>query len=348
MNVFELTSKLIDIPSVTGDEANVGKFLADYLESLDYQVERQLVADGRFNVIATTLDRPRVVLSTHMDTVPPYVKSSVDEEKIYGRGACDAKGVMAAQIVAAERLRAEGVNEIGLLFTVDEETGSAGARVANTGKRPGETHYMINGEPTDNKLAVATKGSLRFVLTTEGRAAHSAYPEQGESAIEKLLNVLQDIRSVQWPADGVLGNTTCNIGVISGGTRPNVIPDQASAELQMRLVSAVPEIKTSLDQAIANRARIEYLSENEPVHLHVVPKMDQCVVRFTTDIPYLSNWGTPLLLGPGSIFNAHTAHEFVLKNELQQAVELYISLTRTLLAEDTAIEPVRISEGAVR
>lgn len=347
MKVFELTRKLIDIPSVTGDEVSVGKFLAAHLETLGYQVERQLVADGRFNVIATTRDKPRVVLSTHMDTVPPYIESGEDEEKIYGRGACDAKGIIAAQIVAAERLRAEGVNEIGLLFTVDEETGSAGARVANTSKRPNETHFMINGEPTDNKLAVATKGSLRFVLTTQGRAAHSAYPEQGESAIEKLLDVLQDLRNVQWPVDDVLGNTTCNIGVIGGGTRPNVIPDSASAELQMRLVSNVTEIKTTLEQTIANRARIQYLSENEPVHLHVVNGMDQCVVRFTTDIPYLSNWGTALLLGPGSIFNAHTAHEFVSKAELQEAVELYVTLTRSLLADEAPLEH-SVSEGAMR
>ena len=347
MNVYELTRKLIDIPSVTGEEANVGRFLADYLESLGYQVERQMVVDGRFNVIATTRDQPRIVLSTHMDTVPPYIESSEDEEKIYGRGACDAKGIIAAQIVAAERLRAEGVDKIGLLFTVDEETGSAGARVANNGKRPGETHYMINGEPTDNKLAIATKGSLRFVLTTEGRAAHSAYPEHGESAVEKLLDVLQDVRRVQWPVEGVLGDTTCNIGVIGGGTRPNVIPDSASAELQMRLVSKVAEVKTTLEQTVANRARIEYLSENEPVHLHVVTGMDQCVVRFTTDIPYLSNWGTALLLGPGSIFNAHTAHEFVPKAELQGAVELYITLTRSLLADESRVEH-SVSKGAIR
>ena len=347
MNVYDLTRKLIDIPSLTGDEANVGEFLADYLESLDCQVERQLVADDRFNVIATTREKPRIVLSTHMDTVPPYIESSEDEGKIYGRGACDAKGIIAAQIFAAQRLRDEGVNEIGLLFTVDEETGSAGARVANTSKRPGETHYMINGEPTDNKLAVATKGSLRFVITTEGRAAHSAYPEHGESAIEKLLDVLQDVRSVQWPVDEVLGDTTCNIGVIGGGTRPNVIPASASAELQMRLVSNVAEIKTTLEKTIADRGRIQYLSENEPVHLHVVNGMDQCVVRFTTDIPYLSNWGTALLLGPGSIFNAHTAHEFVPKAELQEAVELYATLTRSLLALESRVEH-SVSEGATR
>ncbi|HKO61253.1 MAG TPA: M20/M25/M40 family metallo-hydrolase [Pyrinomonadaceae bacterium] len=348
MNVFELTRKLIDIPSVTGAEANIGYFLAAYLESFGYQVERQAVANERFNVIATTLDQPRVVLSTHMDTVPPHIRSSEDEEKIYGRGACDAKGIIAAQIFAAERLRAEGVNEIGLLFTVDEETGSGGARVANKQKHRGETDYMINGEPTDNKLAVATKGSLRFILTTQGRAAHSAYPEQGESAIEKLLDVLQDLRNVDWPSDVVLGDTTLNIGVIGGGTRPNVIPDNASAELQMRLVSNVPDVKHILETAIADRARTEYLSENEPVHLHVVSTIGQCVVRFTTDIPYLSNWGTPLLLGPGSIFNAHTDHEFILKEELTQAVELYASLARSLVVESSQVDGASVSQGVVR
>ena len=344
MNVFELTRKLIDIPSVTGDEAQVGKFLAEYLGSLGYQVKRQAVAGDRFNVIATTRQPPRVVLSTHMDTVPPFIGSSEDEEKIYGRGACDAKGIVAAQIFAAARLRAEDVDEIGLLFTVDEEMSSAGARVANDEKQSGETNYIINGEPTDNKLAVATKGSLRFVLTTQGRAAHSAYPEHGESAIEKLLDVLNDLRTVDWPADVVLGDTTTNIGVIGGGTRPNVIPDSASAELQMRLVRNVQEIKRILVRTVADRAAIEYLSENEPVHLHVVPGIDQCVVRFTTDIPYLSNWGTPLLLGPGSIFNAHTAHEFVLKREVQDAVELYVNLSRSLLAA----EHIDVSAGAVQ
>ncbi len=348
MNIFELTRKLIDIPSVTGDEANVGNFLAEYLERLGYSVERQQVADGRFNVIATTRDLPRVVLSTHMDTVPPHIPSSEDEGKIYGRGACDAKGIIAAQIFAAQRLRGEGLTEIGLLFTVDEETGSGGARVANKAKRPGETNYLINGEPTDNKLAIATKGSLRFVLTSQGRSAHSAYPEHGESAIEKLLDVLRDVRSVHWPNDPLLGDTTCNIGVIGGGTRPNVIPDRASAELQMRLVSNISEVKKLLESTIAGRVAIEYLSENEPVHLHTVTNLDQCVVRFTTDIPYLENWGRPLLIGPGSIFNAHTDHEFVLKHELSEAVDLYARLVKELLAAQDEMQRDGVTEGAAR
>ncbi len=348
MNVFELTRRLIDIPSITGDEANIGNFLASHLEGLGYTVQRQEVSNDRFNVIATTQSVPRVVLSTHMDTVPPHISSREDDEKIFGRGACDAKGIIAAQIFAAQRLRDEGISELGLLFTVDEETGSGGARVANVVKPAGETQYLINGEPTDNKLAIATKGSLRFVLTTSGRAAHSAYPEHGESAIEKLLDVLHDLRTLKWPSDELLGATTCNIGVINGGTRPNVIPDKASAELQMRLVSSVEDIKRLLETAIADRAAVEYLSENEPVHLHTVADLDQCMVRFTTDIPYLGNWGTPLLIGPGSIFNAHTEHEFVLKSELLEAVNLYVQLIKNLLAREAKTERATFIEGAVR
>lgn len=341
MNVFELTRKLIDIPSVTGEEKRVGEFLASYLEGLGYQVRRQQVVADRFNVYATSDDSPRVVLSTHMDTVPPFIASSEDEEKIFGRGSCDAKGIIAAQIIAAERLRSEGVREIGLLFTVDEEQGSLGAQVANSDQLATANQYLINGEPTDNKLASATKGSLRVHLRTRGRAAHSAYPEQGESAIEKMLDVLQSIRSCEWPYDEALGETTCNIGIIHGGTRANVVPEEAAADLQLRLVSQVAPVKAILVKAIAGRAEVEYLSEHEPVQLRALDGFAQCVVRFTTDIPYLSRWGAPLLLGPGSILNAHTDHEFISKQDLMQAVDLYARLVRALLASETqALETV--------
>jgi len=345
MNVFELTRKLIDIPSVTGDEKAVGMFLKSHLERLGYTVAMQEVAADRFNVFATAGAQPRVVLSTHMDTVPPYLESLDFDEKIYGRGACDAKGIIAAQIMAAERLRAEGHHEIGLLFTVDEEQGSLGAQVANWDKPAGSaTEYLINGEPTDNKLASATKGSLRLNLRAQGRPAHSAYPEQGESAIELMLDVLESIRGCQWPVDQRLGETTCNIGVISGGTRPNVVPDQASAELQLRLVTGPDPIKTILEDAIAGRVEVEYLSEHAPIHLETVKGFEQCVVRFTTDIPYLSNWGTPLLIGPGSILVAHTDGEFIAKQELTAAVDLYARLVRELLVK--ASDRNELGEGA--
>lgn len=346
MNVIELTRKLIDIPSVTGEEKLVGLFLKSHLEELGYVVEMQEVEKDRFNVFATTGAWPRVVLSTHLDTVPPHIVSSENEEKIFGRGACDAKGIIAAQIVAAERLREEGAREIGMLFTVDEEQGSLGAQVANKKNLAKPPEYLINGEPTDNKLASATKGSLRLKLRAKGRAAHSAYPEQGESAIEKLLDVLESVRKCQWPSDRLLGETTCNIGVIGGGTRANVVPEEAYAYLQMRLVSTAGAVKSILENAIAGRAQVEYSSEHEPIHLQTIDGFEPCLVRFTTDIPYLSKWGTPLLLGPGSILNAHTDHEFVEKRELTRAVDLYAKLARALLAREPRAR--QTVEGASR
>ena len=342
MNLFELTRKLIDIPSVTGEEEAVGEFLRDHLERLGYIVVLQQVEPGRSNVIATLNGPPLVVFSTHMDTVPPFIESSEDDARIYGRGACDAKGIIAAQITAAEQLRGEGIKQVGLLFTVDEEMGSLGAQSANEAIPATRPKFLINGEPTDNKLAAATKGSLRVVLNTRGRAAHSAYPEQGASAIEAMLDVLADVRACVWPKDGLLGDTTCNIGIINGGTRPNVIPEAAEAVLQFRLVGPARSVKDLLEAAVAERAKIEYLSEHEPVHLHTLEGFDQCTVRFTTDIPYLSNWGVALLIGPGSILNAHTDHESVGKQELTTAVDLYARLARALLVEDS----VEVAKGA--
>lgn len=326
MNLFELTRELIDIPSVTGDEGQVGYFLSDHLVQLGYRVANQEVAENRFNVIATSADAPHVFFSTHMDTVPPFIKSSEDEEFIYGRGSCDAKGIIAAQIFAAERLRREGMSRVGLLFTVDEELSSLGAQAANNLREAGECRYLINGEPTDNRLATGTKGSVRVFITTVGRAAHSAYPEAGDSAIEKLLDILEDVRAVKWPEDGFFGTTTCNIGVLAGGTRPNVIPDKARAELQIRLGIDIEQVKILLESAVGGRGQIEYASAHNPVRLFSVPDFEECVVRFTTDVPYLSNWGQPLLLGPGSILDAHTDHEKISKRELEDAVGLYMKL----------------------
>jgi acetylornithine deacetylase len=330
MNVFELTRQLIDIPSVTGEELAVGQFLSSYLEQLGYRVERQEVAPDRFNVIATTEAPPRIVFSTHLDTVPPFIASSEDEEFIYGRGSCDAKGILAAQILAAQRLRDEGVNDVGFLFMVDEELGSLGAQAANQHPLAASCRYLINGEPTDSRLAIGTKGSIRVIISTDGRAAHSAYPEAGESAIEKLLDILRDIRACEWPKDSFFGTTTCNIGVISGGTRPNVIADKARAELQIRLGIDIEHVKKVLEDAVGARGRVEYSSAHNPVRLFSVPGFDECVVRFTTDVPYLSEWGKPLLLGPGSILDAHTDHERISKQELASVVSLYTNMAKQL------------------
>ena len=333
MTVFALTRQLIDIPSLTGDESAVGDFLATHLASLGYRVERQEIASDRFNVIATTGEAPRIVFSTHLDTVPPFIASSEDAEYIYGRGSCDAKGIIAAQIFAAERLRSEGFQEVGLLFTVDEELSSKGAQLANHHPLASQCRYLINGEPTDNKLAVGTKGSMRFIIRTQGTPAHSAYPEAGDSAIEKLLDVLNDLRNVEWPTDPLFGETTCNIGVINAGTRPNVIPAAATAELQVRVTVSVDAAKKIVDQAVAGRASVEYASAHDPLKLFYVRGFEETIVRFTTDLPYLSNWGQAVLLGPGSILDAHTDHECVSKRELEKAVGLYGELAQRLLKE---------------
>jgi acetylornithine deacetylase len=331
VDVFKLTRELIDIPSVTGEEFEIGNSLAELLSRLGYQVVVQELSKDRDNIIATTGASPSVVLSTHMDTVPPHIPAREDDEFIYGRGACDAKGIIAAQVAAAEKLRAEGVDQIGLLFTVDEEVTSAGAKIANLHPIASQCRYLINGEPTDNRLAIGTKGSLQVTIRTEGRAAHSAYPEQGESAIDKLLDVLNEVRKIEWPGDESFGETTCNIGVISGGTRANVIPDEAHTSLQIRLATDSDSVKQLLEAAIDKRASLDYKSVHDPVRLMALDEVEQTIVRFTTDIPYLTNWGTPLLIGPGSILNAHTEHERVAKKELLRAVDIYVELAKRLL-----------------
>lgn len=331
MELFGFTTSLMSIPSTSGDEEAVGYWLRDHLESLGWNVELQPVSENQNNVIATLNDTPRVWLSTHMDTVPPFIPPTEDEEKIYGRGACDAKGIIAAQITAAERLRAEGVTDIGLVYTVEEERASTGAKVLNDHPLAAKCEYMINGEPTDNDLAIGSKGTFRLKIKTSGKAAHSAYPEEGESAIEKLIDVLNDIRAAEFPSDEFFGETTMNIGTIEGGLALNIIPPKAEAGLAIRLTTKRRPVEDALRQIVGGRAEIEVLSCSEPVRMLEVEGFKQKVVRFTTDIPHMPNWGQPLLLGPGSILVAHTKDEFVLKNDLEEAVELYVSLVKKLL-----------------
>ncbi len=333
MHIFELTKHLMSIPSVSGDEEAVGFFLRDHLESLGWTVELQEVALGQNNVIAYLNDTPRVWLSTHMDTVPPFIPPSEDDEKIYGRGACDAKGIIAAQITAAESLRAQGIADIGLLYTVEEERSSTGAKVANVHSLAATCEYLINGEPTDNDLAIGSKGTFRLKIKTRGRAAHSAYPEEGESAIEKLIDILNEIRHTRLPNDEFFGETTVNIGTIEGGVALNVIPPTAEAALAIRLTTKRTPIEEAIRNIVRDRGEIEVLSCSEPVRMLEVDGFRQKVVRFTTDIPHLPNWDMPLLLGPGSILVAHTKDEFVRKRDLEEAVGLYVDLVKRLLTK---------------
>ena len=340
MDLFELTQRLMNIPSTSGDEEAVGYWLRDHLESLGWNVELQPVGEEptgasafrQNNVIATLNDNPRVWFSTHMDTVPPFIPPTEDDEKIYGRGACDAKGIIAAQITAAEQLRAEGVSDIGLLYTVEEERSSTGAKAVNLHPLAAKCEYMINGEPTDNDLAIGSKGSFRLMIKTSGKAAHSAYPEQGDSAIETLLDILNDIRQTRFQHDDFFGETTVNIGTIDGGLALNIIPPKAEAGLLIRLTTKREPIEQALKNVVRGRGEIEVLSCSEPVKMLPVEGFSHKVVRFTTDIPHMPNWGQPLLLGPGSILVAHTKDEFVLKSELTESVNLYKGLASDLLS----------------
>lgn len=331
MNIFALTRSLMNIPSVSGDEQAVGFYLRDYLQSLGWTVELQAVSETQNNVIAYLNDTPRVWLSTHMDTVPPFIAPTEDDEKIYGRGACDAKGIIAAQITAAELLRKEGIDDIGLLYTVEEERASTGAKAVNEHPIAVKCEYMINGEPTDNDLAIGSKGAFRLRIKTTGRAAHSAYPAMGESAIEKLLDILDDIRKLDFPNDEFFGETTVNIATLDGGVALNVIPPKAEAGILIRLTTPIEPIKEILEKAIKGRGELEILSYSLPVKMLAIDGFNQKVVRFTTDIPHLPNWGQPLLIGPGSILVAHTKDEFVLKKDLEDAVGLYVNLVKDLL-----------------
>ncbi len=317
MNLFDVTKSLMNIPSISGDEEAVGFYLRDHLESLGWTVELQAVSENQNNVIAYLNDTPRVWLSTHMDTVPPFIAPTEDDEKIYGRGSCDAKGIIAAQIEAAELLRKEGIEDIGLLYTVEEERASTGAKVANEHPLAAKCEFMINGEPTDNDLAIGSKGAFRAMIRTKGKAAHSAYPEQGDSAIEKLLDILEDVRHTKFPNDDFFGETTCNIATLDGGVALNVIPPNAETGLLIRLTTPMEPIRDALLSLIRDRGELEILSYSLPVKMLQMEGFKQKVVRFTTDIPHLPNWGQPLLIGPGSILVAHTKDEFVLKKDLK-------------------------------
>jgi acetylornithine deacetylase len=325
---LELTRALVDIDSTTGREGEVADAIARALRGLGYHVTEQPLDGGRRNVIATLGD-PAVVLSTHFDCVPPFFPSRVEGGVLYGRGACDAKGILVAQIAAAERLRLAGETHVGLLFVAGEERGSDGAKAANA-LAPG-SRYLVNGEPTDNRLSAATRGVYRVKLTAKGRAAHSSMPHLGVSAIDKLIDALILARSVDWPEDALLGRTHYSVGLIKGGVAPNVISPEADAELMFRTVGPAEDVRARLDAELGSLVSIDEVLVVPPVRLTTLPGFETPVFSFTTDIPFLDRWGAPLLIGPGSILVAHTADEHVAIADLERAVGLYEQIVRTLL-----------------
>jgi acetylornithine deacetylase len=326
-----LTRTLVDVDSTTGVEGEAATWLAIHLRQRGYHVTEQHVGYGRFNVFAHLDVDPQVVFSTHIDCVPPFFPSREERGLVFGRGACDAKGIIAAQVAAVERLRAAGEHRAGLLIVVGEERGSDGAKVANE-LAPASVRYLINGEPTDNRLGAATRGMLRVRLKSEGRAAHSSFPELGESAIDKLLDALMVIRGLTLPEDPLLGRTHYTVGLIEGGVAPNVVSPHASAELMFRTVGHAAPVQAALD-VVEGLVTIEHVLDISAVRLHTLPGFETAVFPYTTDVPLLTNWGTPLLIGPGSIHVAHTDEEHISVDELRHAVDLYEALGARLLAE---------------
>jgi acetylornithine deacetylase len=335
MELLELARKLVGIDSITPEEGEVSAFLFDLLSQMadrfTGKVERMEVEPGRFNVFARW-GEPVVTLSTHMDTVPPLLPLREDEEFIWGRGACDAKGIIAAMTAAAERLLEEGLRSFSLLFVVGEECNSAGAIAA--ARSPRGSRYLINGEPTENKLVIGSKGALRFEIRTKGKAAHSAYPELGHSAIEDLLQCLAQIQRIPLPEDPLLGQSTLNIGTLSGGQAPNVISDAARAEMMFRIVGDPGPIREAVARAVADRGDVEEILYSPALRLERLDGLPTTFVSFTTDVPFLQGaWGKPFLIGPGSIHVAHTSEERIAKKDLRQAVEIYHKMVKLLLSD---------------
>ncbi len=327
-DVVALAAELLAIQSTSGAEAGAVDFVSRWLVARGWNVELQEVAPGRANVWASRSGKG-VTLSTHLDTVPPYVSPRLEGNRLYGRGACDAKGIAAAMMAAADRLAEEGEHRVDLLFVVGEEKNSDGARAAN--HLPATSRYLINGEPTESKLASGAKGSQRVVVRTRGRAAHSAYAYLGESAIEPMLRLLPTINEIPMPSDPVLGDATLNIGTIHGGTEANIVPALCEAEIMFRLVGDVEPLRRHVIEWAGDRAELEWGSHIPPQRFHTLDGFETAPVAYTSDIPLLDRWGTPLLFGPGSITVAHTPDEYVDVGELRAAVDAYARMARALL-----------------
>jgi acetylornithine deacetylase/succinyl-diaminopimelate desuccinylase-like protein len=338
---IQLTTQLMSIDSTSGREGDVIAWLDSQLVHMGWHTRRIPVSAGRDDLYATTLDSPVVTLTTHLDTVPPFIPPRVDDGHIRGRGACDAKGIAAAMICAAERLRAENA-PVALLFVVGEEVTHDGAHAANeafaSGAVPRTNRVIINGEPTESTLAVGTKGAVRVIVRTKGQAAHSAYPHLGQSATRDLVRLLAELDAMELPTDQLLGNTTINIGSLSGGVADNVVAPSAEARLMIRLVTPAEEVMSRIEAWAKGRASLEWGPMVPPMKLGVVDGFQTSVAAFATDIPALTNWGTPYLFGPGSIHVAHRDDECLRIDELHRAVDAYEHIVRQVLTRLPALQ----------
>jgi acetylornithine deacetylase len=332
IDVIAFARQLIDVPSPTESEFAVGELLERELIRLGFQTRRHDVTDTRFNLLALAGGTPRVVLNSHIDTVPPWFASSEDDEHIYGRGACDTKGIIAAMIAAGERLRARGIDDFAFLFVVGEETDSIGAKTANAAFANLGSEFVLVGEPTDSAFARASKGALTCTVRFEGVAAHSAYPHLGDSAINRMVAAIAEINAADWGSHEILGDATVNVGVVRGGQKPNIIPADAECDILFRLVTTPDDVQAKLEGIVSrHRGRITVARGNPPQFMIVPEGQKSVVVAFNTDVPWLTNLGKPLLFGPGSILDAHGVNEKIAKRDLLAAVGTYEEMVVSLL-----------------
>jgi acetylornithine deacetylase len=342
LDVAALAVELCAIDSTSGREGEVIDYLESLLRARGWRTRRIAVSAGRDNLLATCADEPLATLSTHVDTVPPYIPPRLENGRLWGRGSCDAKGIAAAMICAAEGLRTAGV-PIAILLLVGEEVSHDGAHAAN--EVPTTSRVLVNGEPTEGALAVGTKGALRAIIRTRGVAAHSAYPERGRSATLDLVKLLAEIPALDLPSDPVLGETTINIGTLSGGIADNVTAPSAEARLMARTVVAPDEMLRLLRAWVGDRAEVEGSIAVPPVRLRTLPGFTTSVVAFATDVPVLTKWGDPYLFGPGSVHVAHTDHEHVSIPEMNDAVTSYDRIVREALLRSAAGSDTRRPGG---
>jgi acetylornithine deacetylase len=333
---FKTLLDWIAIPSLTGEEGSYGDALAREFAALGLDIERQQLAPGRFNVLARA-DAPEVVFCTHLDTVPPFYGPRAEAGWIHGRGACDAKGQALAMLGAARALLEQGERRFGLLFTVGEETDSAGAALANARLAdPWRPRHVIVGEPTGNRFVRAGKGTFKGKLVARGVAGHSS-EDLGPSAVHELVHCAHRLLSESWGEHPLLGAGTLNIGVLHGGVAANVVADEATADVLIRTVEPLSDVRARLERCLGPHVRVAENSKGyAPVEFGVPVGEEGIMIAFGTDAPHMPRWGSPLLYGPGSIQDAHTDHEKVKQSDIELATARHVKTARELLARSHA------------
>lgn len=330
-----LAKELISIPSVSGNEFEALEYLSTVFTSFGWHYEIHEISEKRFNIFVQ-FENPDVCFTTHIDVVPAkenQFNPEIKNGRLYGRGACDAKGILASMICAVKNLELNGKSNMALLVVIGEETDGIGAKTASKQLTGKGIRHIVNGEPTEGKLVAAHKGGLGFRITTRGISCHSGYPEYGIDANNTLVDIAYQIQNTCFGEDPVLGSATVNLGLIKAGSARNVLSDHGQIDGMIRTVTDSESVITKLQDIISDRAEIEILNNAPKVHLKTLPGFEISTVSYATDIPHFLSLGTDCLLyGPGSIKQAHTDDEWIDIIELEDSVTEYCKIFQNLQA----------------